>query len=358
MALPIPYYQTRDYLDLLEDEDHNLQYLAMINLVNQDVMSNIDPWVGVTLEKHVRRLLKSRHPKVRAIAAFSLSTLKPEVAHELLPPCFNDSSSVVRVDALKAWGRLDRKTPEEIEAAFQCLDDKNSLVRMQAIEALRTIGDETPAPNLFANIERRIHSATVPEQIAYTEWLGTLPATPESESLLEELALMQNDRLTLAAVSSLVDLGSEWAAPLLFGAMKGKIAPPDQLYPLVVRTGTPESIDYVARQLHAEDLQTRMAAISALPVFQAHEAAKEKLKQGLAELEADFDNTSAVNETYHPEVTRLLQRFDEAYQSVPETLDILLASDKDVEQLIGLRMLADRNDDGLSLYPGPDAESP
>ena len=344
VRIEIPGYAAKNYLQLLDSDNPDLRYLALSNLIEDKLTE------GETVSKKLGVLLQDASPKVRALAAFSVKSLNVDTYEANVLQLLNDPSADVRLEAVAALEKHCGSSDRATAAIVNRLEDHNLFVRLQTIDTLSRC-EMSPARmelvhRLLAELPQRVQL----EQLMIINALGSLGQVGEVESALLPLLSSGEDPVITAAAKALGRLKATSAVQPLCGAIQQKRGDAEVIVRALGTIGTPEAVHALLQLLDAVDDELRVTAIKAIGKTGGNAGLAElveRLAQQETRMQREVDTVKWADiKTNYPELTATLEAierkcFGDSNKFAEPPMAQLLASEKDYEKLIALRILAE-----------------
>ncbi len=356
VRIEIPGYTAKDYLHLLDSENPDLRYLALSNLIEDKLTE------GEAVSKKLNVLLQDPSPKVRAIAAFSVKSLDYYRYDANLMKLSHDQSPDVRMEAVAALGKPCGSSDEVAQAILNRLEDKSAFVRLQTIDTLSNCGMSPLRLEMVRRLLAELPKRPQLEQLMILSTLGTLGQAGEVESTLLPLLTSSEDPVLTVAAEALGRVKSVSAVQPILESIRQKRGNAEMMVAALETIGTPEAVQALLQLLHTEDDKLRIAVIETIGKTEGNVGLTELVEQFTqqetriqkdvdtvkwTDFKANYPDFIAFLEAIHQKRFGGLDKFTE-----PPVAD-LLASEKDYEKLLALRVLAEGKPyDRIIVVPG------
>lgn len=347
VRIEIPEYAAKDYLRLLDSENPDLRYLALSNLIEDKLTE------GEAVSKKLGVLLQDPSPKVRAIAAFSAKSLDLSVStfEPRLITLSHDPSSEVRLEAVAALGKYCGASDKVAQAILPRIEDKSVFVRLQAIDTLSNCVLSSQGVEIAHHLLAELPKRPQLEQLMIIRTLGSLGQGEKAvESTLLSLLNSSEDPILTVAAEALGGVKSAAAVQPLLESIQKKRGNAEVMVAALAAIGTPEAVQALGQLLHTEDDKLRVVIIEAIEQTEGGVGLAELVEQFTqqeARIQKDVDTVKWADfKANYPELLALLgaihrKRFVGLDKFVGPPVAQFLTSEKDYEQRIALRLLAD-----------------
>ena len=346
VRIEIPGYAAKDYIRLLDSDNPDLRYLALGNLIEDKLTE------GEAVSKRLGILLHDPSPKVRAISAFSVSSLHLSLSlfETSLTKLAHDQSADVRLEAVAALGKRCRTSTEIAHTLLGCLEDQSILVRLQAIDELRECSLSPLGSEIVHRLLTALPKLSQPEQLKLIHTLGLLEQKEEVESTLLTLLQSKEDPVITVSAEALGHLKSAAAVKPLLASAQQKRGSAEVIADALGSIGTPEAIQALLQLLNTDNETVRIAVILAIGETEGNVGLGElveRLTQQEARIQQEVNTVKWADfKSNYPEFLTLLEaidrkRFGGLDKFVEPPVAQLLVSEKGYEQLIALNVLVD-----------------